>query len=257
MATVPLEIATVLILSAVLYFMALYKTTFIKRSIYLSFGVLAGIFTYLFMFSSEGSKMVISLVDSFVLIRLTLLSVIFLLLGACIKELETEPKVRKILVTGFILIYGLFSVIQIPFVFTTMNLWRTINQESKVTSYCIEKMYRFYSLLGKTALLPEDALLRIIKINGFINDKSVTDLEITPSTTFKYTDFTTGYYETFYKNPRIVAYRFIPAKYAIQIFIAAGGEITKEEFEKPDFQKLYNDKFVINNALKKRILNAQ
>lgn len=246
LSTVPLEIASILILSTALYFMALYKTTCIKRTIYSGFGILAGILIYLFMLSAEGKNLTISLADSFVLIRITLLSVIFLILGVCIRELETEPKVRKILLSGFIIIYGLFSLVQLPFVFTTMSIWRAINQENKTVLYCVEKMYRFYSLSGKTAVLPDDSLLRIMKINCFLNDKSVTDETVKPQTLFKYTDFTTGYYTTFYKNPQIVAYQFIPTDIAIRIFHAMGGEITKEEFEKPNFQKLYDDNFVLN-----------
>ena len=246
LSTVPLETASILILSTALYFMALHKTTCIKRTIYSAFGILAGIFVYLLIFSSEGKNITFSLADSFALIRITLLSVIFLILGVCIKELETEPKVRKILLSAFILIYGLFSLVQLPFVFTTMSLWRIVNQENKVVLYCVEKMYRFYSLSDKTAILPDDSLLRLIKINCFINDKSVTDKTITPRTVFRNTDFTDGYYTTFYKNPRIVPYQFIPTDYAIRIFNNVGGSITKEEFAKPDFRKLYDDDFVLN-----------
>lgn len=252
LATVPLEIATIIILCTVVYFMALNKTTYLKRAVFTSFSTLTGIFVYLYLFSSKGKLLPIVLADSFVLIRLTLLCLIFLLIGVCIKELSTEPKVRKIVISGLVVIYGLFSLVQIPFVFTTMNLWRTINEENKITLYCIEKMYRFYSLIGKTAFLPNDALLRIMKINTFINDKSVEDEIITSKTSFKYTDFTTGYYETFYKNPRIVAYRFIEPVTAIKIFNAYGGQFTKEEVQKPNFQDLYDKRFVIENIRMKK-----
>ena len=118
----------------------------------------------------------------------------------------------------------------------------------KRTLYCIEKIYRFYSLSGKTAVFPEDSLMRIMEINRFLNDKSVKDETITADTIFKDTDFTTGYYKKFYKNPVIVSYKFIPTETAIRDFRTLGGDITNDEFEKPNFQKLYDDDFVLNTA---------
>lgn len=252
MFAVPLETATLFILSAVVYFMALNKTTYIKRAVFFALAVISGICSYICLFSAKGESFTINLVNSVILIRLTMLCLVFLLLGTCLKELSDEPKVKKFAVSVFLVIYGLFSAVQIPFVFTTMVIWRAINEENKVTMYCIEKIYRFNSLLGQTAVLPEDALLRIMKINAFVNDYSVKDKQITKDTVFKYTDFTTGYYQTFYKNPRIVPYRFDEPVSAVKKFMNDGGHLTKDELIKADFQKLYDENFVIglNNKVR-------
>ena len=245
MVSAPLEIATVFILSATVYFMALNKTTYIKRAVFFAFAVISGICSYICLFSAKGEFFPVILVNSVILIRLTLLSIVFLLIGVCLKELSSEPKVKKFVAVGFLVIYGLFSVVQIPFVFTTMVIWRAINEENKVTMYCIEKIYRFNSLMGQTAVLPEDALLRIMKINAFVNDYRVKNKQITKDTIFKYTDFTTGYYQTFYKNPRIVPYKFDEPVSAVKKFLNEGGQLRKEELQKADFQKLYDENFVI------------
>ena len=245
MVSAPLEIATIIILSAVVYFMALNKTTFIKRAVFFALTVISGICSYIYLFSAKGEFFPEILVNSVILIRLTLLSLVFLLLGTCLKELSDEPKVKKFITAGFLVIYGLFSAVQLPFVFTTMVIWRALNEENKVTMYCIEKIYRFNSLMGQTAVLPEDALLRIMKINAFVNDYRVKDKQITKDTVFKNTDFTIGYYQTFYKNPRIVPYKFDEPVSAVRKFINDGGQLTKKELQNTDFQKLYDENFVI------------
>lgn len=246
------EIAMVLILAAILYFLALNKSTFIKRTIFVVFAGMTGVFVYFMLFSGLGEKTGTILTESLVLVRVLLMSFIFMLFGACLKEHTTEPKEQKIVSICFTVILTAFMIVQIPFVYTTMKLWRVMSKETKVTEYCLEKMYRFYSLRGKTALLPEDSLLKVFKISVFIDDKDVNpNEEITSNTFFKNTPFTIEYYQTFYKNPNIVAYKFINAQKALKILFEEGGMINKDDIEHIDFQKLYDDKFILHRAIEK------
>lgn len=246
------EIAMVLMLAAILYFLALNKSTFIKRTIFVAFAGMVGIFVYFMLFSSLGEKTGTVLTESLVLARLLLMTFIYVLFGACLKEHTSEPKEQKIVSVCFTLVLTAFMLVQIPFVYTTMKLWRVMSKETKVTEYCLEKMYRFYSLRGKTALLPEDSLLKVFKISVFIDDKDVNpDEMITNDTFFKNTPFTIEYYQTFYKNPNIVAYKFINAQKALKILFEEGGMINKDDIEHIDFQKLYDDKFVLHRAIEK------
>lgn len=246
------EFALILILSAILYFLALHKSTFIKRTVFSAFSAITGAFCYFAMFSTFGKSISLVMTDSQVLFRLLLISLVFLLFGACLREHTSEPKEQKIVSACFTLVLLAFSIVQAPFIYTTMKIWKTMSEETKVTSYCIEKMYRFYSLRGKTALLPEDALLKTFKISSYTNDNSVdSDEKITNRTFFKYTYFTDGYYKTFYPSSKIVAYKFIDAKKALKIFFEEGGMIAPEEIKTLNFQNLYNDKFVLNRAIEK------
>lgn len=246
------EIAMVFILSAILYFLALHKSIFIKRTIFVSFAGMCGIFIYYLLFSALGENSGTVLTESLVLTRLLLMTFIYMLFGACLKEHTTEPKEQKIVSICFTVVLAAFMLVQMPFVYTTMKLWRVMSKETKVTEYCLEKMYRFYSLRGKTALLPEDSLLKVFKISVFIDDKNVNPNEmITNDTFFKNTPFTIEYYQTFYKNPNIVAYKFINAQKALKILFEEGGMINKSDIENIDFQRLYDDKFVLNRAIEK------
>lgn len=246
-----LEFALIIILASVLYFLALNKTVFIKRVIFSVFSVICSIFIYFILFSKLESQVVIQLTESVVLVRLLLFSLILLLFGSCQKELVTEKVSLKILKIVMSLIIIVFSIIQTPFVYTVMKLWRTMSEETKVTVYCIEKMYRFYSLQDKTALLPEDSLMKIFKITYFLNDKNVDENEkISGDIFFKNTDFT-SYYKKTYKNAKIIPYKFINSKLALKIFFENGGLIDENEIKNINFQNLFNDKFVLNRAEEK------
>ncbi len=246
-----LEIALLVILTAILYFLALHKSTYIKRSNFAVYVTLLGAFVYFLLFSSAEIKVAVFLTESLVLFRMLVISFIFLLFGACLREHTSEPKELKIVSVLFSIVLISFMVVQIPFVYTTMSIWKTAAKETKVTVYCVEKMYRFYSLLGKTALLPDDALLKIFKIQSFVDDKNVQQNEkITSRTFFKNTSFI-SYYKKFYKGAEIVPYKFIDAKKAIKIFYEEGGMLDKNDVSKVNFQKLYDNKFVLNRAIEK------
>lgn len=245
------EIALLVIFTAILYFLALHKSTYIKRSVFSVYVTLLGAFVYFLLFSSTGTKVAVLMTESLVLFRMLLISFIFLLFGACLREHTSEPKELKIVSVLFSVVLISFMVVQIPFVYTTMSIWKTAAKETKVTVYCVEKMYRFYSLLGKTALLPDDALLKIFKIQSFVDDKNLDqDEKITSKTFFKNTSFI-SYYKKFYKGAKIVPYKFIDAKKAVKIFYEEGGMLDKNDVSKVNFQKLYDDKFVLNRAIEK------
>lgn len=245
------EISLILILAAILYFLALNKSTYIKRTIFSVFATLFGAFVYFALFSSTGTKIDSLLTESLILFRILLMSFVFLLFGACLREHTSEPKELKVVSTLFTLVLFAFMVVQVPFIFTTMSIWKTASSENKVTTYCLEKMYRFYSLQGKTALLPDDSLMKIFKIQPFVDDPTVdNDVEINDRVFFKNTSFT-SYYSKFYKNAKIVSYKFIDAKMAVKIFYEEGGMIDGKEVSHINFQNLYNDKFVLNRAIEK------
>lgn len=245
------EIALILILSAILYFLALHKSTYIKRTIFSVFATILGASLYFMLFSATGEGLELLLTESLVLFRILLMSFVFLLFGACLHEHTSEPKELKIVSILFSVVLTAFAVVQSPFIFSTMSIWKTATGETKVTTYCFEKMYRFYSLQNKTALLPDDSLLKILKIQPYVDDENVDIKEsITDRTFFKNTSFI-SYYKKFYKNSNIVPYKFIDAKKAIKIFYEEGGIIDGEEVSHISFQKLYDDKFVLNRAVEK------
>lgn len=251
------EISLILILAAILYFLALHKSTYVKRTIFAVFATLFGAFIYFMLFSSTGTKIDALLTESLILFRILLMSFVFLLFGACLREHTSEPKELKVVSALFTLILLAFIIVQAPFTFTTMSIWKTASGENKVTIYCLEKMYRFYSLTGKTALLPEDSLLKIFKIQPFIDDTNVDkDEQITDRTFFKDTSFI-SYYKKFYKNAKIVSYKFIDAKTAVKIFYEEGGMIDGNEVSHINFQNLYDDKFVLNRAIEKSKYDIQ
>lgn len=244
------EFALIIILSSVAYFLALKKTTFIKRTIFSVYSIIFGALFYFMLFSGLGCEISIKLAESMVLFRLLLFVLILFLFGTCMKELANEVKTKRLIKVVLSTILLFFSVVQIPFIYTTMKLWQTMSLETKTTTYCIEKMYRFYSLLGKTAILPDDSLMKIYKIHIFLDDKNVDKNEkITNRVFFKDTPFTKTYYKTFYKKAKVVPYKFIESKKALKIFFEEGGMIDSKEIQKLNFQKLYDDKFVLNRAL--------
>ena len=174
-----------------------------------------------------------------------------MLFGACLREHTSEPKELKILSILFTVVLTAFLAVQTPFVVSSMSIWKTASNETKVTTYCFEKMYRFYSLQNKTALLPDDSLMKIFKIQPYIDDADVDiNEQITDRTFFKNTSFMT-YYKNFYKNGNIVPYKFIDAKKAVKIFYEEGGMIDSKEVSHINFQNLYNDKFILNRAIEK------
>ena len=245
-----LEFSLIIILSSVLYFLALNKSMFIKRTIFCVLAVITGAVIYFYLFSKLNNNIALFLTESQVIFRLLLLALIYLLFGACLREHTSEPKELKILSVLFITVLTSFILIQLPMIMSTMKIWRTMSNESKLTTYCIEKMYRFYSLRNKTALLPDDSLLKIFKISIFLDDKNIdTDEDINNKTFIKNSTFTDSYYKIFYKNPNIVAYKFINPKLALKIFFEEGGMIDAEEIKHINFQKLYDDKFVLNRAI--------
>lgn len=253
-----LEFALILALSAILYFLALNKSTFIKRTIFIVFSTILGVFIYMLMFSSLGDSVGEILTESIVLIRLVFISLIFLLFGACLREHTSEPKEQRIVSVAFSVILIAFTIVQMPLVYTTMKLWTVMSNETKITVYSIEKMYRFYSLKGKTALLPEDSLLKIFKISNFLDDENIDkNQQISGNIFFKNTTFTNNYYKNFYNNPNIVAYKFIDSKKALKIFYEEGGIITGNEIQKIKFQNLYDDKFVLYRAIEKSKYDIQ
>lgn len=245
------EIALILILSAILYFLALHKSTYIKRTIFSVFITLFGAITYFMLFSSVGENIELWLTESLILFRILMMAFVFLLFGACLREHTSEPKELKIVSVLFSVVLIAFVAVQTPFIFSTMSIWKTTTKETKVTIYCFEKMYRFYSLKNQTALLPDDSLVKIFKIQPYIDDGNV-DIEekITDRTFFKDTSFV-DYYKKFYKDAKIVAYKFIDAKKAVKIFYEEGGMIDGNEISHINFQKLYDDKFVLHRAIEK------
>ncbi len=246
------ETALIIALSAILFFLALNKTTYIKRAIFAVFSAIFASGIYFSLFTQLNDKLILLLTESQILYRLLLFSFVLFLFSSCLKELTTEVKTRKVISVTLTVLLIIFAVIQMPYTYTTMRLWRVMSKETKSTTYCLEKMYRFYSLRHKTALLPEDALLKIFKIAPYITDKSVkTKDEINHMTFFKQTPFTMCYYKTFYKNPYIVSYKFINSQMALKIFFEEGGMIDAKELNTLNFQNLYDDKFVLNRALVK------
>lgn len=245
------EVALILILSAILYFLALHKSTYIKRTIFSVYTTLFGAFIYFMLFTETETAIDILLADSLILLRILMMSFVFLLFGACLREHTSEPKELKILSILFTVVLTAFLAVQTPFVVSSMSIWKTASNETKVTTYCFEKMYRFYSLQNKTALLPDDSLMKIFKIQPYIDDADVDiNEQITDRTFFKNTSFMT-YYKNFYKNGNIVPYKFIDAKKAVKIFYEEGGMIDSKEVSHINFQNLYNDKFILNRAIEK------
>lgn len=128
---------------SVLYFLALNKTTFIKRCVFSVFSVILSVFFYFIMFSGLENQIEMQLTESIVLLRLMLFSLILLLLGACQRELYEEDGTRKAVNLSICIILIVFSIIQTPLIYTTMKLWRTMSEETKVTTYCLEKCIGF------------------------------------------------------------------------------------------------------------------
>lgn len=245
------ELALILILAAILYFLALHKSTYIKRTIFTVFATLFGAFVYFMLFSSTGAKIDSLLTESLILFRILTMSFVFLLFGACLREHTSEPKELKVVSALFTIVLVAFMVVQIPLTFTTMSMWKTASGENKATIYCLEKMYRFYSLQGKTALLPDDALMKIFKIQPFVDDANLDNLtKINNRVFFKDTSFI-SYYKKFYNGGKVVPYKFIDAKMAVKIFFEEGGIIDGEEVSHINFQNLYKDKFVLHRAIEK------
>lgn len=245
------EISLILILSAILYFLALHKSTYIKRTIFTVYTTLFGALIYFMFFTKAEAAIDILLADSLILLRILMMSFVFMLFGACLREHTSEPKELKIVSSLFTVVLVGFMAVQIPFIVSTMSIWKTSSKETKVTTYCFEKMYRFYSLQNKTALLPDDSLMKIFKIQPYIDDENIDINEpITDRTFFKNTSFV-SYYKKFYKNANVVAYKFIESKKAMKIFYEEGGMIDGDEVSHVNFQKLYNDKFILNRAIEK------
>lgn len=247
-----LEFATIIILSTTLFMLAKNKTTYIKRTIFSVISVLLGIFAYFFLFTKLDNYAVYILTESQVLMRMTFFVLILLLLGACFKELSEEKKTKKIIATLVSVLFVTFMAVQAPFIATAVGLWKDSSKETKETVYSVEKMYRFYSLRNKTALLPDSALMKTFQVYCLTDDKNLCNLSKLDKTVFfKDTPFTDAYYKTFYKNPKVVPYKFIDTKLAMRIFFEEGGMIDETELKHINFQKLHDDKFVLNRANEK------
>lgn len=248
-----LEFAAIVILSATLFLLALNKTTYIKRLIFSVFSTLLGVAAYFFLFTKLDNYAVYILTESQVLMRLTLFALILMLLGACFRELQNEKKTKKIIAVLCSILFVAFMAVQIPFVITSVGLWKDASKETKETVYSVEKMYRFYSLLNKTALLPDSSLVKIFEVSTLLEDKNLENVEKIDSSVFvKNTPYTCAYYKTFYKNGEVVPYKFIDTKLAMRIFFEEGGMIDADELKHIDFQKLKDDKFVLNRAIEKQ-----
>ena len=128
--------------------------------------------------------------------------------------------------------------------------------------YQTEKIYRFYSLQGKEAILPASISkegtpfwhnqlgfeLRLARKSGYPGVGYVdANYPIVYYKDINYAESTT--YPTgipFPKPKEYVSYILTNSNIALQLFNDAGGEITEEELKKPVFDRLFDEDFVLN-----------
>ena len=210
--------------------------------------------------------------DLAVLTRMIFFSAVLILVGYIftIQSGQKEIKTKRVL-----LILTIFlACTQISFY---KNEYKYIMGQ-RTQWYQTEKIYRFYSLQGKEAILPASISkegtpfwhnqlgfeLRLARKSGYPGVGYVDanypivyykDINYAESTTYpivyykdiNYAESTT--YPTgipFPKPKEYVSYILTNSNIALQLFNDAGGEITEEELKKPVFDRLFDEDFVLN-----------
>ncbi len=140
----------------------------------------------------------------------------------------------------------LFSFVNINLLFNSTNFVREIATYSdlllkrKQGNYILEKLTRFYYLNNKTVILPKE----------LIDEDShyIDDIDSTTNCVYEINQLTHANYYNIYKTiPNVSPYICIKDN-AIDEFYNNGGYITKEELNKLDFNRLFDEQYVLKPA---------
>ena len=188
--------------------------------------------------------------DLAVLTRMIFFSAVLILVGYIftIQSSQKEIKTKRVL-----LILTIFlACIRIPFY--KYEYYGSIEQ--RIQWYQTEKIYRFYSLQGKEAILPassydeERNLLWHKQLGGNYPQgwpgEGYVNLNY-PVVYYKDIDDVESRMGIPVPRPKaLIPYILTNSNIALQLFKDAGGEITEEELKDPVFDRLFDEDFVLN-----------
>lgn len=195
--------------------------------------------------------------DLQILWKLVLLAVIFLLSGTLLKveDIRNACKNKKVIVTFIItavfLSFAFKNNIKI-FYFTLKAhyVWlHNLMEDKRSTFYKTEKMYTFYMLKNKMAVLSKEGIDKeFINLNDIFASQEPKDLNGITS----HSPFIDFYYPAVYKDNKNLGYKFVNDQEAMKEFISNGGKFENYEIKKADFNKLLDKDFVLNKKSKSK-----
>ena len=166
----------------------------------------------------------------------------FTLLGYSLNTFKRKS--ANIILVFYILIISMILYLNpVPSFHSCIDLKKrmTIDREKM---YMCEKMYVFYSLKGKTALLPKS----IQENNVFsFSFTSLQPQDFTSKTlSDEYMPAFGNYYNSLYKGNKLVPVKLIDDKMAMSQFESEGGKFFPGEIRKANFTALFDKKFILN-----------
>lgn len=196
--------------------------------------------------------------DLQILLKLVLLAVVFLLFGALLKVPDIRKAFKsKIGVSIFLIIAVLFGLIfrnNIKRFYYTLRahyvwLYRLLDNK-RSTFYKTEKMYIFYLLKNKTAVLSKDNLTE----DGLVDLNEIFDSpkEKNSNDVINDSPFLTVYYPAIYKEKKITGYKLVNDSEAMKEFALNSGVFEKDEIKKANFNRLFDKDFVLNKKKKSK-----
>lgn len=240
----------ILSLAAILFFFSDDKIK-VKKILTIILIIFLGIWVFYFTLIYSGrtfydgvSFWVIS-IDLRIIYDRVFLAVIFLLYGS-ILAFCSKRKVLIGIISIALLVYS-GGILVSNFDLYKKDYKNTIKemQYRKTTMYIIEKMYLFYALQNKTAILPAE--LVTCKDKGFLCTYLTSDQPVVIGK--KYTSPVWNiYFPPMHKGINLQEYYFINKKDAMNKFEKAGGVISKDELENPNFNKLLSKNFILKNT---------
>ena len=236
------------------------------RMIIICVSVIAALLVFNFSLISQGNDMYGSglfwVLHSNVRATCNLMFLAILLMGIGYINTILPEKRFSIFVTIFACCICLTTVLQYKYLFSYMTF-------SKQNWYQTEKIYRFYALQGKTAILPAN----LEKDNGdfwheyLFNSSDERPYDWTGSsyilrnypiiyykdTTYSKKSYPAANLDVSFskhfddKPPYYVEYIMTNSNTALSLYQQAGGIITEEELKNPNFSKLFDEGFVLSN----------
>lgn len=194
--------------------------------------------------------------DLQILWKLVLLAVMFLLFGALLKVEDIRNAFKNKVVVVVFLIFSILlsfafknNIKRFYFSVKAHYVWlHDLLGDKRRAFYKTEKMYDFYVLKNKAAVLSKDGIdqdgfVNLIDVFGYQKKKDVNG-------TVQDSPFIEFYYPATYKDAKIVEYKFVDDKEAMKEFAFNGGAFEKGEIDKADFNKLFDKDFVLNKKSK-------
>ncbi len=221
-----------------------------KKSVLVAFFLLFGatFFNFTLIFSGrtyyDGQSFWLKSIDLKLDTSIIFMASLFLLVGiflshegiSKIKQKAGRLAFQALVLVLFLIFYGSTK--------TTIISHFNGYYDSRKLMYQVEKMYVFYSLKNKVALLPETILLdHNLKYTyfGLISEQySQKDYQGERLPFFK------TYYEFIYPSNKFVKIRLVNDLIAIEKFSSLGGNFSKQELKDLNFNKLLDKDFVLN-----------